>query len=138
MLRNVQAHALTFDWQMLNLYNFIYVHACSLIVSVRHIEPENLDWRLFRISDQRLIKWFEKSCPRFELGFHLNLAMPISLPGASVVYIQYRNNSPLSWKLHFLHFKYCKSHKYAMSDGHFHCLQKLPRCIFGGFTLLQR
>ena len=57
--------------------------------------------------------------------------MPISLP-ASVVYIQYRINSPLSRKLHFLHthvhcIKYWESSKYAMSSGHFQCLQKFNR-----------
>ena len=39
-----------------------------------------MDWHLFRVSDQRLIKWFGKSCRIFELSLHLNLAMPNSLP----------------------------------------------------------
>ena len=63
-----------------------------LFVSVRLVEAENLDWRLFRVSDQRLIKWFGKSCHIFELSLHLNWAMPTSLP-ASIVYIQHCINS---------------------------------------------
>ena len=43
-------------------------------------EAENLDWRLFRVPDQRLIKWFGKSCRIFKLSLHLNWAMPNSLP----------------------------------------------------------
>ena len=56
-----------------------------ILLSVRLVEGERLDWRLFRVSDQSLVKWFGKSCPLF--GFHLNCAMPTSLP-ASIVYIQ--------------------------------------------------
>ena len=107
------------------------------IVSVRLVEAENLDWCLFRVSDQTLIKWFGKSCRIFELGFHLNWAMPNSLP-ASVVEIQHCISSPLSQKLYFLPFNYCKPHKYSTSGGHFQCLQKLPRCTFGEYSMLQR
>ena len=49
------------------------------LVSVRIDVAENLDWRLFRVSDQGLIKWFGKSCRIFQLGWHLNWAMPNSL-----------------------------------------------------------
>ena len=92
----------------------------SNLVSVRLIEAKNLDWHLFWISDQRLIKWICKSCHVFKLGLHLNWAMPTSLP-TLVVYIQHRVNSPLSRKLHFLPFQYYKPNKYAMSGGHFQC-----------------
>ena len=38
--------------------------------------------------------------------------------------------NPWSWNLHFPPFKYCKSHKYAMSGGHLQSLRKLPSYIF--------
>ena len=79
-----------------------------IVVSPRLVE----DWRLFRVSDQRFIKWVGKTCRIFDLGLHLNWAMPTSLP-ESIVQIQHCINSPLSRKLHFLPFKYCKPHKYA-------------------------
>ena len=44
-----------------------------LIVSARLFEAENLDWCLFRVSIQKLIKWFGISCHIFELGLQLNL-----------------------------------------------------------------
>ena len=58
------------------------------LVSARLVEAENLNWRLFRVSDQRLIKCFGKSCRIFELSLHLNWAMPTSLH-ASIVYIHW-------------------------------------------------
>ena len=72
------------------LHTDLWNKSCVLqnIVSVRLVEAENLDWRLFRVSDKKLIKWFGKSCRIFELGLHLNWAMPTSLP-ASIVYIQH-------------------------------------------------
>ena len=45
--------------------------ATCILVSVRFVEAENLDWRLFRVSDHR----FRKSSPIFGLGLHLNWAM---------------------------------------------------------------
>ena len=112
-----------------------YLH----VVSARLVEAKNINWCLFRVSDQRFIKRFGKSCHIFELGSYLNCAMLTSLQ-TSIVYIQHLINSPLSWKLHFLPFNYCKTHKYmyAMSGGHFQSLRKLPRCTFGGFSKLQR
>ena len=129
-------------YHIAKIYNEVWMHhigkCCRpIIVSVRLVKAENLDWRLFRVSDQRLIKWFRKSCRIFELGLHLKWAMPNSLP-ISIVYIQHCINSQLSRKLHFLPFKYCKPHKYAMSGGHFQCLRKLPRWTFGGFPILIR
>ena len=77
----------------------------SLLVSARLVETEILDWRLFRVSDQMLIKWFGKSCPIFELSLHLNWAMPTS----SIVYIQQSINFLLSRNLHFWPLYYWKS-----------------------------
>ena len=93
----------------------------STVVSARLVEAENSDWRIFRVLEERLINWFGKSCPIFELGLHLNWAMTTFLP-ALIVYLHYRFNSPILRKLHFLPFKYCKSHNYALSDRHLQCL----------------
>ena len=60
----------------------------EVVISVRLVEAENLDWRLFQVSDQRLIKSIRRSCRTFELSLHLNWAMPTSLP-AWIVYIQH-------------------------------------------------
>ena len=43
------------------------------LVSVRLVEAENLDWRLFQVSDRRFIEWFGKSCRIFKLSLHLKL-----------------------------------------------------------------
>ena len=90
---------------------FPVVSTCRCLVSGRLVEAESLDWRLIWVSDERLLKWFRKSCRILKLGLHLNWAMLTSVP-TSIVYIQHRINSPLSWKLYFLPFKYCKPHKY--------------------------
>ena len=128
-----QTEKIVFDFQHLPK---LRVSGAGL-VSARLVEAENLDWRLFRVADQKLIKWFGKSCYIFERGLHLNLTKRTSLP-TSVVYKQHQINSPLSRKLHLVPFKFCKPHKYAISGGHFQCLWKLPRCTFGGFSILQR
>ena len=75
--------------------------------------------------------------PYIRSRFAFNWVMPTSLP-ASIVYIQDCINSPLSQKLLFLPFKYCKPHKYAMSGGHFQCLWKLPWWTWWGFSILLR
>ena len=67
----------------------------------------------------------------------LNWAMLTSVP-ISIVYKQHHINSPLSRKLHFVPFNYCKPHKWAMSSGHFQCLRKLNRFTFGVFSVLER
>ena len=59
----------------------------------------------------------------FELGLHLNWAMPTSLP-TSVVYIQHRINSLLSRKLHFLP---------PMSGGLFSFFENYPGAHLGDF-----
>ena len=82
------------------------------LFSVRLVEAENLDWCLFRVSDQRLIKWFGKSCRIFELSLHLNWVMPTSLP-ASIVNIQHCINSLLLPNMHLLPLYYRKSPKCA-------------------------
>ena len=74
-----------------------FISACIFVVSGRLVEAENMDCRLFRVSVQRLIKWFEKSCPIFKLGLLLTPPIPSSLP-TSIVCIQRCINSPLSRK----------------------------------------
>ena len=77
----------------------------TVLVSARLVEAASSDWLLFRVLEQRLIKWFGKSCPIFELGLHLiiNWTMPTSIPAlASIVYLQHPINFPLSRNLHFL------------------------------------
>ena len=54
--------------------------SCLYIVLAWHVEAENLDWRLFLVSEQSLIKWFWKSCPILELALHLNLTRPCQPP----------------------------------------------------------
>ena len=39
------------------------------LVSVRLVEAEHLNRRFFRVSEQRLIKWFGKLCPIFKLAW---------------------------------------------------------------------
>ena len=65
--------------------NFIYNHqssrlydswGCNMVVSLRLVEAENFDWRLFRVSDHRLIEWFGFSCPNFDYLLWLNWAKP--------------------------------------------------------------
>ena len=65
------------------------------LVSARLVEAEILDWRLFRVSDQRLIKWFGKSCPLFELGLHLTVPCQLPYPHQLFTY-----NSPITYCYH--------------------------------------
>ena len=46
---------------------------------MRLVEAENLHWRLFRVSDQRLMKWIGKSCSISELGLHLNYLLKYNI-----------------------------------------------------------
>ena len=89
------------------LYISKWLFLSYLVVSVKLVQAKNLDWRLFRVSDQRLIKWFGKFCCIFELRLHLNWAMPDSLP-ASFVYLQQLINSLLSRNMHILPFEILK------------------------------
>ena len=56
----------------------------ATLVSGRLVKAENLDWPLFRVSEQRLIKWFRTFCHIFNLGLHSNWTMPTSLPTSVV------------------------------------------------------
>ena len=104
-----------------NLGWIAYLDKLRGLVSAKLIEGEILDWCLFRVSEQRLIKWFGKPCPKFAFK------LPTSLP-ASIVFQHHRFKSPLSWvrKLHFLPLSIVNSHKIEMSGGHLQCLRKLP------------
>ena len=97
-------------------------------VSVRPIGNHNetrrgryVDWRLFQVSEQKLIKWFRKSCPKLELALRLNWVMPTSLPASVVLYLQHPI-SKVSQNLHFLPFKYCNSIKFQLVDFRRHCI----------------
>ena len=90
-----------FMYNTLGFFSFLSAYTLSQRDSSR---LKILTWRLFRVSDQRLIKWFGFFCPNFEFALRSNRAMLSALP-ASVVYLQHLINSLLSQNLHFLPFK---------------------------------
>ena len=71
---------------------YIYVGSYMHLISAWLVEAENLDWCLFRVSDQRLIKSFVKSCPKFQLDMLLKLHLAY-LPNFFSIWIRVLNHN---------------------------------------------
>ena len=87
------------------------MYSALSVVSVRLVEAENLDWCLFRVSDQRLIKWYRKSCHiyiqaqfAFKMGhanfpsciscLHTTLYLPLCYHRTGISYLSSIENPP--------------------------------------------
>ena len=117
------------------IFLWLYYYNTTL-VSVRLIKAENLDWRLFRVSDQRLVKWNREILPYIQAQFasQVHAKFPARISCLHMTFY----SLPAIPKLAFPTFVALKIPEH--DPGKFSKTLKMAatHCLFVGFTILKR